>query len=323
MVVISLSMTLPVWADVVAPTVTTNEATYIAYSTVRLNAIVTYDGGESCSVRFQYRESGGDWTDNETAWVEGYTTDMSPYLDIDSLTSDTLHNARVQIKNSHSTVTGASISFTTSASVAVPTNLKAYPNATSILLTWTKGVGGSNTLIRYSENTYPTSETSGIEAYSGFLSSYTISSLESGHTYYISGWGESGDTLSGTYVTVQTTTTAEVEGLDPPDQMETPSSWFQTPNYTNMNNMPGYTVLNGFFTSQEIPLASGWFLLALGGIAGSGILVLILTKGSVMAAFVTIATAFAISGTVELVPMWMFSFTAIFGIGAVWIGGRP
>ncbi len=96
---IFLSTGLPVLA-VAAPTGQTNEATYVTFSTVRMNGLVLTDGGEACDVRFDYYEVGGAWGDNYTAWVEDtYETDDPVHVDVTGLTDNKQHFFRIQINN--------------------------------------------------------------------------------------------------------------------------------------------------------------------------------------------------------------------------------
>jgi peptidoglycan/xylan/chitin deacetylase (PgdA/CDA1 family) len=57
-------------------------------------------------------------------------------------------------------------------------------------LSWTKGLGSDNTLVRYKLGSYPTSITDGTLLYNGSSSSTTMSGLTEGEIYYIGIWGE-------------------------------------------------------------------------------------------------------------------------------------
>ncbi len=318
-----LSVGTPVLAAVIAPTVATNAATYVAYSTARLNSSLVSDGGEACDVRFQYRESGGAWTDNETVWIlDTYTTGQTPWVDVASLTSNTLHNFRVQAKNSEGTiVSGVGVDFITTDTVGVTTNLKAYPMPTYVLLTWTKGAGNTETTIRYSETTYPTDETEGIEGYEGVLSSHAVTGLTSGHTYYISAWGKSGTTYSDTYDTVMTTTIAGEAAGEAPGAPDMPPTWFQSPDYTVLSKIPFYGQVNDLFDDYEIPKASGWFFSTILVCIGFGIIVLAIAKNPMPAA-IALSVALSTASLIKLLPLYMMAFTVIFIIGAWQLSSR-
>ena len=51
------------------------------------------------------------------------------------------------------------------------------PSAASIYLSWTKGAGSTNTVIRYSYSDYPTAVTEGIALYSGASTGYEHTGL--------------------------------------------------------------------------------------------------------------------------------------------------
>ena len=70
-----------------------------------------------------------------------------------------------------------------------PSNLNAQnPTSTSIYLTWTKGSGSDNTVIRAKTSGWPTSPDDGTSVYNGTGTSTTHSSLSSGQIYYYRAW---------------------------------------------------------------------------------------------------------------------------------------
>ena len=82
--------------------------------------------------------------------------------------------------------------FTTVTSSGNPSNLNAQnPTSSSISLSWTKGSTSDYTMIRRSTSGYPTSATSGTQAYYGTGTSATDSSLSSGQIYYYRAWAYS------------------------------------------------------------------------------------------------------------------------------------
>lgn len=307
-----------------APDVATNAATYIAKTTARLNSVVIDDGGEACDIRFGY----GDETtavfanyDTITAWVEDtYTTGQHPYVDITGLTPNDEYFFRVQIKNNDSTVDpDDELSFTTTAATAVPTNLKAYPETTSIGLTWTRGTGTSETMIRYSETAYPTDETEGTQAYVGPLASYIITGLTAGHTYYIVAIGKTGAEYTATVEILATTGLGE-EAVEGPDAPAMPSNWFQSPNYTGLSELPLYDQLNDIYDAFDMPRASGWFFTAILICLVLAVLVLAMTRHATPAV-ITLAVAMAFVALIKLLPLYFMAFSAVFIIG-IWQAGR-
>lgn len=65
--------------------------------------------------------------------------------------------------------------------------VETYTNE-SLNLSWTKGDGGEYTYIRYNTGTYPADRTDGTEAYNDTGTTYTVTSLEQGTTYYFKAW---------------------------------------------------------------------------------------------------------------------------------------
>jgi len=147
------------YTPVTSPSITTTNATYVSATSARLNSYLTSDGGEACDVRFQYGLATGNYT-YSTDWVnDTYTTGMSPYVDVTTLTTNTTYYFRAQAANSVGTANGSELNFTTTNETGAPTNLTAYPSDTSVSLTWVKGSGSTNTLIQRLIGSYPTSNT--------------------------------------------------------------------------------------------------------------------------------------------------------------------
>lgn len=304
------------------PTITVDAATNVAYTTARLNSTLTSDGGESCEVRFQYNTTDNwtlaDYTDN-TTWTADYTTGQHPYADIDGLTHNTLYYFRAQANNAYGTSNSTSTSFTTSNAVLNPTSFKAFSEATSVALLWTKGTGSTDTHVRYKEGTYPTTITDGIQVYLGTLGSYTHSDLTSGHTYYYSAWGKSGTTYSDNYTTVMATTLATSAAGGELETPSAPSRWFQIPDPTVFSNMPGYNVVNAFIDALDMPRASGWFALAIFSCLAFGLVIGMFSKHA-LPAMIAIAFAMTVLSLAKLLPMFMIAFAVMFMVGAFQMG---
>jgi len=94
-----------------------------------------------------------------------------------------------------------------------PLNFNAESSGpTSIDLSWTKGNGAVNTIIRRDTGGYPSSPNSGTPVYSGTGTSTTDSGLSTGVTYYYSAWSYANGEYSSGYSTAYATTQAQ-----PPD----------------------------------------------------------------------------------------------------------
>jgi len=309
-------MTSPIYAAIIAPVAGADNESHVTYSAARLHVYVESDGGEACEVRFQYYiQATGTWTDNETAWVPGYVSDDTAYVDITGLTTDTVYAYRGQIKNSHSTVNSSGDSFTTLASVGNPSDLFANPSATSVTLSWTKGSGADTTVIRFKTVNYPTDETDGVLAYEGTATSCEHSGLDSGTTYYYRVWGKSGSTYSASYdeVTVTTEAGAEVGDYGTPD---TPGHWFLTPDYTNMSGVPGYDLVNTLADAYGIPRNVFWPIMALFFCIAVGLVVYVVAENLLLAVFMTLF-AIVMCGPLYLIPGYV---GALFIISATGIG---
>lgn len=298
-----------------APAITTDAATDVQKTTARINSTVTDDGGEACEVRFQWHEDGDPAWGTSTAWVAGYTTGNQPFVDMAGLTSNKQHHYKAQIKNAHSTVDGAADDFTTLVDADEPSVIKVIPEGTRVLLSWTKGTGATNTLIRFKEGSYPTVVTDGAQVYFGALSDCIHTNRLPGNTYYYSAWGESGGGFSAGKADIMATTIAEEEGVTAPDAPSEPSTWFQTPDYTQFVDMPLYAEINTFADSIDMPEETFWLFLALGICLTSGGLTFGLTR-RMTPTMIMLAFMFAATSLVGLLPMWMMAFTLLFSWGA-------
>jgi hypothetical protein len=302
-----------------APAITADAASDIANTTARFNSTVSDDGGESCEVRFGYGTTSQTAVnflsyDTVTSWVAGYDTSEHPYYDADSLTDNTTYYYRVQIKNGHSTVTSDEITFDTLNAISDPSGLRAYPSTTSVVLSWAKGSGSTNTMVRYSFTTYPTAINEGTQLYFSTGSTATHTSLNPGTIIYYSAWGESGGDYSASYDYTMTVTTAGVSDSGTPDAPAEPTGWFQSPDYVNMSGVPLYGTINSVMSTMDLPLATGWFLLAMIVSIAAGLAVLART-GSLAGSLLVLCVLLALGWGVKLIPLWIFAFSLIAGIG--------
>jgi len=127
-------------------------------------------------------------------------------------------------------------------------------------------------------------------------------------------------TYSENYTTVMATTLALTAAGDVPDAPTMPSTWFQTPNYTNFAALPFYDIINAFYDAYEVPRASGWFFSTILGCVVFAILVFVLSKHPTPA-MIALAVALAIASLIKLLPMFMMAFTVIFMLGAFQLRG--
>lgn len=307
---------------IVAPSIQVDTASNIATTSARLNATVLDDGYESCRVRFGYgnvTQTAPNFNSyqNITAWSAfEWDTGEHPYYDATSMNSSTTYFYRAQIDNSASNVTSANeITFPTLAAVSVPTNFRAYPSQTSVSLSWVKGIGSTQTMVRYSGSSFPTTNTSGTQVYFGIASTAPHIGLTAGHTYYYSAWGESGGSWNATYATVAATTSAFTVSAG--DDFEAPTAWvewFQAPDYTRLSNLePIYSAVNELADSFGMPRNTTWVSLisVIIAIVSIGLMT---TRGGFMAGMV-VGGAMMLGGiAIHILPAWMMLFVVLFSI---------
>ncbi|MFA5048958.1 MAG: hypothetical protein WC516_08095 [Patescibacteria group bacterium] len=305
------------------PSITTSSVSQITSATARLNALVSNDGGQSCEVRFLRGTVTNVYTSNTTA-VDGYETGDLPYVDISGLAIGTTYYIRAEITNDVSTQLGAEITFTTSTGVSEPTNLVVIPEANSVSLSWAKGVGSSRTLIRYKAGSYPTSTTDGALVYFDVQSSTTKTGLAAGTTYYIMAWGETSGFYSTSNATVMVTTLASTgEGVDIVDNPSTSDMWFQSPDYTNMQNTPFYSIVNFAADQWEIPKSTFWYMLAMMVSVSIGIIFYSsFGNNNLLLSIVVVAGTIIVMAVLKLVPLWNIVPFVVIALAGIFVGER-
>jgi hypothetical protein len=194
------------------PVGTTQTATNVMSTMARMNANVNDQNGQLCDVQFGYdvhTHATVAAYANVTAWVNDvYATGSNPYVDIlAGLAVSTPYFFRVAIRNDAGTLEGSELTFTTTSGVNQPASMTAIPSSTVINLSWVKS-SANNTWIRYAEGAFPAATNAGTFAYSGVGSSYELTGLTPGKSYYFSAWGLTGGVYSAAYTTVLSTTSA-------------------------------------------------------------------------------------------------------------------
>jgi hypothetical protein len=168
-----------------APTVTTNAATSVEETTATLNATVDSTGGENPSRMFDWDTGTGEpYANEENVGIGGVGT---YYKDLTTLSPGTKYYFRARAVNSGGTGTGSELSFVTKPNP--PTSLTATAISSSqIDLSWTKGTGAENTMIRRKTGSYPSSPSDGSQAYFGPDSTHSDTGLDPNTTYYYTAW---------------------------------------------------------------------------------------------------------------------------------------
>lgn len=301
------------------PTIEVRDATNVAQTTATLNSILTWDGGGSCNVSFQYSPTANWSTCANTTWVPGYTTGQTPFVTAENLTANTLFYFQASARGVSGNSTSGNLTFTTEGTLLLPTNFKAYPSFEEVVLAWTKGSGATNTMIRFRTDAYPSDNESGTKIYEGPLNSYTHTGLISGTTYFYSVWGISGDNCSANYTTVMATALAGAAPAEMPPPPDEPEAYYQDVEETRLSNFPGYDHFNYQFDELNVPRATGWFMLGVFGLLISFIGVLIVST-SMLAAFITAMFVIGICVVIELFPAWMLVLLIILALGAIKLG---
>jgi hypothetical protein len=186
------------------PIVSTQAASGMAATAAIIAGYLSNDGGESCSVRFQYGTSIAYGV--TTSWVSGKTTGSSFTLPISGLLPGTVYHFRAQAQNSAGTGSGDDRTFATLPQA--PYNFVATAGNGKVDLTWAKGTGANKIMIRRSTTSYPTTPTSGMQVYFDTGVSYSDTPLTNGVTYYYSAWSWANDVYSSSKVSDSATPTA-------------------------------------------------------------------------------------------------------------------
>ena len=304
------------------PEIEVVEASNVSQTTAQLNALVTYNGGEPCQIRFGYGTTSKAAInfatyDTVTAWEDGYTTDDRPDYPVTGLVADTPYYYRVQIKNAIATVTSTDEeTFTTELDVADVSQFKGNPSSDSISLSWVRGTGASQVLIRYSTSDYPATTADGIFVYLGDETTFDHEDLDDGTTYYYSVWGESGGNYSAVALNLVMTTTSSIDAIDDYPTGSLPGRWFQEPSESFLANLqPFYSVINGVADSWAMPRGNMWVALCLffTFVIGAGLYIMIRSSSFSLAAMALVMGFFV---TVNIMSEFWIILIVILGLGA-------
>jgi len=98
------------------PSVQTNDALNIGDTFATLNGEIIEDGGESCQIRFRYKEQGAGSWEYPSDWHGSYISGQEFYEDISGLNPETTYEFQAGAKNSAGQDWGESKYFTTGSS---------------------------------------------------------------------------------------------------------------------------------------------------------------------------------------------------------------
>jgi hypothetical protein len=324
------------------PTIATVAASDIFSTAAQLNSNVTFDGNDPCTVTYAYiistspHASYADCAAGTEIAVAGtWTTGQNAFLGIAGLTAGATYYYSVKIVNSTAVPAyGAVMSFSTSSGIFIPTNFTAITSGTSISLSWTKGVGAQNTVVRYSPATYPVTINDGQVAYLLTGSSCQVTGLTPGTTYYFSAWGKTALLYSGTAplyangkITVLATTLAYDSGSSSTTTLVTPtpdSTWTQTPSANKTSTIPLFgSAIQGVAVAYNQPVNYVWYFAWI--LAAVGAAIVIYIKGN----FNFVLSLSAMIGIIGVGVFWynvvaglIVVALAVIGIGWALVGFR-
>lgn len=252
------------YTSTTAPSVTTQAASDISTTTAKLHGYLDNDGGGECQVKFQYDTDSGAPYAYDTGWLTtNYTTGQSFNEVVEGLNVDDTYYFRTVAQNDAGVTNGTELEFATLASLNPPTNFQAIPrSSTEISLSWTKGVGSSQTLVRFKEGGYPTTTSDGTEVCNTTRGSDTVTGLTPGTTYGIKAWGYDAGGFSTANVTEMATTfSGEAAGTSPFESPTEPPNFWGPPSYTNLSNLPFYDNFNSIADRIGMERGNFWMLL--------------------------------------------------------------
>jgi len=311
-----------------APTITTDAATSVSATSARLNSTLVSDGGGACRVRWGYDKVGSRATvadyDTVTDWTDySYYTGNHPYYDAAGLDIDDTYYFMVEAENAYGTDIGDEQTFDTLDTVGDPSDLRAYPSATSVSLSWVKGDGATESIVRRKTGSYPATYTDGQPVYLGTSASCNDTGLDRGQTYYYSVWAVSGTYYSVGSSDVMTTTLASGVGGESLETPGEPSRWMAAPDYTNLSGLPVvYDAVNDVADSMEMPRETMWMLLAIALAAGAGILFYGVSGKKAFVGLIVMVIALAFGWTVKIVPFWIPLLSGIIVVAVLWTQRR-
>jgi hypothetical protein len=194
------------------------------------------------------------------------------------------------------------------------TTLVGIPDDDNISLSWGKAIGASQTLIRYATDTYPATIADGTQAYLDSGTSYVLSGLTEGTTYYFSAWGKSGATYSTNEVNLVMTTTSGLTSTTLPAG-STPGGWFQAPDASFLVHLqPIYSVVNGLADSFGMPRGNMWFTLMMLIVLAIGIM-LYVKFGSASLALFIMALVMGLFIILHIFPTFMLWLVGLLALG--------
>jgi hypothetical protein len=307
------------------PSVTTQAASSITASTVILHGLLGYDGGEACDIRFGFGMVSSlsvAGYSNQSAWINNtYTTSQTIQLYLNGLAPGTYYY-RIQGANTFGDVTGAELSFSTTAgTMTAPTSFVATTSGTSVLLSWLKGYGSTDTYIKFQTGSYPAAVGDGALVYSGAFTTYTQPGLTSGTTYYFSAWAKLGPIYSTNHATALVTIPASYTPPVPVYNTTAPPSYYQNTTSANFTENPVEPAVVKVAGAYGMPEATIWFILAMFLSMAAGVWIYSISF-NIMLAMGATGAGIGFSVAMGLVPGWILIAYLVFAISTIVITTR-
>jgi len=166
------------------PTVLTKTPTSATEISMVLQALVISNGGDNATCGFYW---GNSTSEEHNVTIGHYATEQTYSYPLSGLSVGTSHLVKTWGFNIHGFTKGNELVVCTLP--AGPTALHATADsASSISLTWLKGIGADETQITYKTTGYPTSPSDGASAYFDTGLSTTLFGLAGNVTYYFRAW---------------------------------------------------------------------------------------------------------------------------------------
>jgi hypothetical protein len=166
--------------------IVTNNPTAVEENSATMHGTLTDDGGEPCSVWFQYGLTPGY---GSTTSTQTKSSGQSFSVSLSGLPPGTKYYYRAVADNPSASVSyGSQKTFLTKPSDAPQSFTATSYSDTRIDITWTKPSGATKTLIVRKENSYPASRTDGTVVYNGTATSYSDTGLPYLRKYYYKAW---------------------------------------------------------------------------------------------------------------------------------------
>lgn len=310
-------------SSVTGAVVSTKTATDIGSTSAVLNGYIESDGDDTDGVmiRFGYDNISHAFDfslyTNIVAWsTSNYSTGDAPLLALTSLNPGNTYFFNIQGVNSVANYTSSEMSFVTPAVLVAlaPSNFVIIPSSSTMSLQWSKPSGFSTSIVRYSQGSIPSSNTSGTLLYQGTNSYCTQTGLTAGATYGYRVWGYEDGTWSTSSTGMMTTSGASsTTGLETPVM---PFHWFWDTDYRTMNQTFFYPIVNNLADSFAMPRDTAWMTWALALSMFLGFIVWA-TSRSMVALTVGVILGVVIGWAQHLVPLYMAFLVLVFGISII------